>query len=145
MDTCHSGELDKEEVEESKAEDVRLGDVEFRAVGAGVRQKEGFGFENAGELMENMFVDVRKGTGATVISSAGGAEFAMESSQWQNGLFTYCLLNGLQTKKADSNHDGEIHVSELRAYVYDEVTKMSGGKQKPTARAQNLSIDYRVW
>lgn len=145
MDTCHSGELDKEEVEAAENEDVRLGDVEFRAVAAGVRQKEGFGFENAGELMENMFVDVRKGTGATVISSAGGAEFAMESATWQNGLFTYCLLNGLTTKLADENRDGQIHVSELRAYVYDEVTKLSGGKQKPTARAENLSIDYRVW
>lgn len=145
MDTCHSGELDKEEVEESKNEDVRMGDVEFRAVGAGVRQKEGFGFENAGELMETMFVDVRKGTGATVISSAGGAEFAMESSEWKNGLFTYCLLNGLESKAADTNRDGEIHVSELRSYVYDEVTKLSGGMQKPTARAENLSIDYRVW
>jgi WD40 repeat protein len=145
MDTCHSGELDKEEVEAAENEDVRLGDVEFRAVAAGVRQKEGFGFENAGELMETMFVDVRKGTGATVISSAGGAEFAMESAEWKNGLFTYCLLNGLTSKKADQNFDGAIHVSELRAYVYDEVTKLSGGKQKPTARAENLSIDYRVW
>ncbi|CAG5086141.1 caspase family protein [Parvicella tangerina] len=145
MDTCHSGELDKEEVEENKNEDVRLGDVEFRAVGAGVRQKEGFGFENAGELMESMFVDVRKGTGATVISSAGGAEFAMESAEWKNGLFTYCLLNGLKSRSADQNRDGQIHVSELRSYVYDEVTKLSGGKQRPTARAENLSIDYRVW
>lgn len=145
MDTCHSGELDKEEVEESQNEDVRMGDVEFRAVGAGVRQKEGFGIENAGELMETMFVDVRKGTGATVISSAGGAEFAMESAEWKNGLFTYCLLNGLESKEADANKDGEIHVSELRSYVYDEVIKLSNGKQKPTARAENLSIDYRVW
>ncbi|MCB9188971.1 MAG: caspase family protein [Flavobacteriales bacterium] len=145
MDTCHSGELDKEEVEASKSEDVRLGDVEFRAVGAGLRQKEGFGFENAGELMETMFVDVRKGTGATVISSAGGAEFAMESAEWKNGLFTYCLLNGLQSKMADINKDGEIHVSELRNFVYEEVIKLSNGKQRPTARAENLSIDYRVW
>lgn len=145
MDTCHSGELDKEEVEVNNAVDVKLGEVEFRAVASGVRQKEGFGFENAGELMETMFVDVRKGTGATVISSAGGAEFAMESAEWKNGLFTYCLLEGLTSKKADENKDGEIHVSELRAYVYKEVTKLSEGKQKPTARAENLSIDYRVW
>ncbi|MCB9195031.1 MAG: caspase family protein [Flavobacteriales bacterium] len=145
MDTCHSGELDKEEVEFNKTEDVKLGDVEFRAVGAGVREKEGFGFGNAGELMENMFVDVRKGTGATVISSAGGAEYAMESEEWKNGLFTYCLLSGITKKTADLNNDGEIHVSELRSYVYDEVTRLSEGRQKPTARAENLSIDYRVW
>jgi WD40 repeat protein/uncharacterized caspase-like protein len=145
MDTCHSGELDKDEVEEGKNEDVNLGDVQFRAVGVSVREKEGFGMENTKELMDEMFTDVRKGTGATVISSAGGAEFAMESAEWKNGLFTYCLLEGLTSKAADANHDNEIKVSELRDYVYTQVTKLSNGKQKPTARSENLSIDYRIW
>jgi WD40 repeat protein/uncharacterized caspase-like protein len=145
MDTCHSGELDKEEVEEGKNEDVNLGDVEFRAVGVSVREKEGFGMENTKELMDEMFTDVRKGTGATVISSAGGAEFAMESPEWKNGLFTYCLLQGLTSKEADFNKDDEIRVSELRTYVYDKVTALSNGKQKPTARSENLSVDYRIW
>ncbi len=145
MDTCHSGELDKEEVEEGKNEDVNLGDVEFRAVGVSVREKEGFGMENTKELMDEMFADVRKGTGATVISSAGGAEYAMESSEWKNGLFTYCLLEGLTSKKADANRDNEINVSEIRSYVYEQVTLLSNGKQKPTARSENLSVDYRIW
>ncbi len=145
MDTCHSGELDKEEVEEGKNEDVNLGDVEFRAVGVSVREKEGFGMENTKELMDEMFADVRKGTGATVISSAGGAEFAMESPEWNNGLFTYCLLNGLTSKEADANHNNEITVSELRDHVYKKVTELSNGKQKPTARSENLSVDYRIW
>jgi len=145
MDNCHSGELDKEEVEEGKNEDVNLGDVEFRAVGVSVREKEGFGMENTKELMDEMFADVRKGTGATVISSAGGAEYAMESSEWKNGLFTYCLLEGLTSKKADANRDNEINVSEIRSYVYEQVTLLSNGKQKPTARSENLSVDYRIW
>ena len=37
MDTCHSGELDKEEVEESKNEDVRIGDVQFRSVNSALK------------------------------------------------------------------------------------------------------------
>lgn len=145
MDTCHSGELDKEEVEMEQSADVKEGDVTFRAAGAGVRQKEGFGVQNSVELMQEVFSDVRKGTGATVISSAGGAEYAMESDEWQNGLFTYCLINGLKQKKADANYDGEINVSELRYYVYNAVKTLSDGKQKPTARSENLSLDYRVW
>ena len=145
MDTCHSGELDKEEVQEVKNEDVNLGDVQFRAVGISVEAKEGFGVANANELMEEMFTDVRKGTGATVISSAGGAEFAMESEEWKNGLFTYCLLYGLKSNKADLNNDNEILISELRSYVYTQVNLLSNGRQKPTARSENLIIDYRVW
>jgi uncharacterized caspase-like protein len=117
MDTCHSGELDKEEVEQSENEDVRVGDVQFRAVGTSVKMKDGFGVENANELMEMLFSDVRKGTGATVISSSGGVEFAMESAEWKNGLFTYCFINGLNEKSTDTNADGIITVSEIRSYV----------------------------
>jgi len=145
MDTCHSGELDKEEVEKSNEVEVEVGDVGFRAAGQGIREKEGFGVENSVELMENLFSDVRKGTGATVISGAGGAEFAMESDEWNNGLFTYCFLYGLTSGEADLNNDKQIHVSEIRKYVYDRVNKLSGGKQRPTARSENISLDYRVW
>lgn len=144
MDTCHSGELDTEEFEayNSKPEE---GDVEFRSAGAGLRQKEGFGVENSIELMESLFSDIRKGSGATVISSAGGAEFAMESDKWKNGLFTYCLLQGLDQKSADINNDGKIIISELRQFVYSRVTELSNGKQRPTARSENLSLDYRIY
>lgn len=145
MDTCHSGELDKEEVEQSENEDVRVGDVQFRAVGTSVKMKDGFGVENANELMEMLFSDVRKGTGATVISSSGGVEFAMESAEWKNGLFTYCFINGLNEKSTDTNADGIITVSEIRSYVYKNVNLLSRGKQKPTARSENLSVDFRVW
>ncbi len=144
MDTCHSGELDKEEIEEDENQDTKDGEIEFRAVGVGVREKEAFGVENTNQLMDEMFRDVRKGTGATVISSAGGVEFAMESDAWKNGLFTYCLLEGLESKNADFNKDDEIRVSEIRAYVYDKVNKLSNGRQKPTARSENLIIDYRI-
>ena len=145
MDTCHSGELDKEEVEESKNEDVRIGDVQFRSVNTALKLKESFGVENVHEMMEMLFTDVRKGTGATVISSAGGVEFAMESDTWKNGLFTYCFINGLTDKSTDTNYDGIITVSEIRAYVYKNVYLLSKGRQKPTARSENLSVDFRVW
>ncbi len=145
MDTCHSGEVDEEEIEEGEVDVEKVeGDVEFRSAGAGVRKKEGIGVENSVELMQDLFSDLRKGSGATVISSAGGAEYAMESSDWKNGLFTYCFLNGLKNGRADKNGDGKILISELRKYVYDEVTKMSGGKQTPTARIENIQMDYRI-
>lgn len=145
MDTCHSGELDKEEVEKSKERKVTTEDVEFRAVGEAVRQKSGFGVENTSVLMQTLFTDFNNETGATVISSSGGAEFAMESAEWKNGLFTYCFLQGLQSFKADGNYDRQIYLTELRKYVYDEVSKLSNGMQKPGTRAENLSLDFRVW
>jgi WD40 repeat protein len=145
MDTCHSGELDAEEVEIAATSEQESGDVQFRSVASGIRKKQGAGLKNTSEMVKELFVDLRKGTGATVISSSGGAEYAMESSSWKNGLFTYCLLNGLKTKKADFNNDGLIVLSELKMYVQNEVAILSKGKQTPTSRIENLTVDYGVW
>jgi len=145
MDTCHSGELDKDEVEEDMAMEVTSEDVVFRAVGVGVRTKEGIGSYNTSTLMKELFTDLRRGTGATVISSAGGAEFAMESDKWKNGLFTYCLINGLKSDAADVNDDRKIQLSELQNYVIKSVSLLSKGKQVPTSRMENLESDYRLW
>ncbi|MCB9224733.1 MAG: caspase family protein [Crocinitomicaceae bacterium] len=145
MDTCHSGELDKEEIEEGPAPEVEDGEVEFRAAGVGVRQKQGFGFENTVEFMQDVFSDTRKGSGATVISSAGGAEYAMESDQWKNGLFTYAFLSGLDNPATDKNKDQLIQVSEIRSFVHKQVEKLSHGKQIPSSREENISQDYIIF
>ena len=144
MDTCHSGELDKDEIQATESVAVASNEIKFRAVGPGVQQANAFGVENTLSLMDNLFGNIKRGSGATIISSAGGAEYAMESDAWKNGLFTYCLLNGLSNKKADADGDGNVLLSELQNYVSKEVETLSAGKQKPTARAENLENDYRV-
>lgn len=143
LDACHSGEIDKEEMELAVAENTAEGDVQFRAVGASVKNK--LGAQNTLELTKSLFTDLRKGTGATVISSAGGMEFAMESGEWKNGLFTYVLLNGIQSGKADLNGDQEIWLSELQIYLSNEVVRLSKGKQQPTSRIENQMVDFRIW
>jgi len=146
MDTCHSGEVDKDEIQVSDNKTESENDIVFRNVGVAVENKENqLGLQNTSELMKSLFTDLRKGTGATVISSAGGVEFAMESDTWQNGLFTYCLIDGLINKKADLNNDKMIMVSELQTYIQAEVNKLSNGKQTPTSRIENNEMDYRVW
>jgi hypothetical protein len=143
IDACHSGEIDKEEVELMTQSDLEEGDVQFRAVGNGAKPK--LGVQNTSELTKSLFTDLRKGTGATVISSAGGVEFAMESDEWKNGLFTYCLLTGIKNKTADLNSDGEIWLSELQQYVSKKVSLLSHGRQQPTSRIENQMMDFRVW
>ncbi len=143
IDACHSGEIDKEDFELANNENTVFGDIQFRTVGANVQSK--LGTKNTLELTKSLFTDLRKGTGATVISSAGGMEFAMESDEWNNGLFTYTLLNGLKSGKADLNNDGEIWLSELQKYVSNEVTEMSNGLQQPTSRIENQTVDFRIW
>lgn len=142
IDACHSGEIDKDEVEMTLSES-ESGDIKFRTVGATVKAR--LGSENTFELSQALFTDLRRGTGATIISAAGGMEFAIESDAYKNGLFTYCFLNGVISKKADLNSDGEIWLSEIQEFVGEEVTKLSNGQQKPTSRNENRSLDFRLF
>ncbi len=145
MDTCHSGEVDKDELVQIQQTEVRIEEVEFRNAGTGVRAKDPFGYGNSVELVQNLFSDLNTGTGATVVSSSGGVEFAMESDTWQNGLFTFALLQGLREGKADTNWDKAILLDELRKYVYTTVNEISKGAQKPGTREENISVNFRVY
>lgn len=148
LDTCHSGELDKDEIESrQKITDEEFpGKGQFRNAGVNVAYREDpLGFENINFLMKQVFLDLRKGTGATVISSSGGTELAFESPKYENGLFTYSLIDGLQNNKADLNKDGVINISELQSYLIREVKELSKGLQVPTSRIHNKEMDYRVW
>lgn len=147
IDTCHSGELDKDEIEENANEkEEEQGDIIFRSVGKSVSLKDNpLGLKSTNELMKSLFTDLRKGTGATVISSSGGAELSIEGGKFENGLFTYCILNGLLNNEADLNKDKMISISELQRYVSSEVHELSNGLQTPTSRIQNNELDYRIW
>ena len=146
MDTCHSGELDEEDVEEAEQSISSVGSVAFRSTGSLIKLKENsFGLENTLELSKALFGDMRKGTGATVVSAAGGTEFAAEGVNSDNGLFTSCLIQGFQTRRADLNRDRDYTVSEIRQYVGEQVILLSNGKQVPTSREENIKNDFRIY
>ncbi len=145
MDACHAGELDKEDVELAVLKHTEYGEVTFRSSGKGARRKEGIGLDNAFQLSQSLFVDLRRRTGATVIASAGGVEYALEGEKWKNGVFTFSVLSGLKDKKADINNDSVITVCELQEYVQKEVIRHTDEKQRPTFRSENLANDFRIW
>ena len=143
IDACHSGEIDKDEVALANNTETAHENVVFRAVGSsGLKQ---VGLNNSFELMKELFTDIRKSSGAMIISSAGGTEYAMEGDQWNNGVFTYCLLNGLKNGNADMNEDGKIMMSEINKYVSAQVKELTSGKQQPTNRVEVIDIDFRLW
>lgn len=147
IDTCHSGELDEEDLQEAEeGEEGEEGDLKFRGVGKNVKYKDTpLGLKSTNELMKSLFTDLRRGTGATVISSSGGTEYSIEGGEFKNGLFTYCMLTGLKSRKADLNRDKIITVRELQIYVREQVSQLSSGRQTPTSRIQNNELDYRIW
>ncbi|UKN00410.1 caspase family protein [Paracrocinitomix mangrovi] len=141
LDACHSGEIDKDEVIQNVIETDDHEEIIFRSGDLTVENKYDI---NSFELSQSLFADMRLNNGSTVISSAGGAEFAIEGDEWNNGVFTYSLLKGLRQKEADLNGDRVIMLSELQKYIYKEVVKMSEGKQNPTSRVENLNNDFRI-
>ncbi len=140
IDACHSGEVDKDEpVTEDLSNNKDNDSDKERAGDQKILNQSSF------ELMKHMFADIRKGTGSTIISSAGGGEYAYESEKTKNGIFTYILINGITTNEADLNKDGNIMVSELRDYLMDNVSKLTKGYQNPTCRRLNLEFDFKIW
>jgi len=146
VDACHSGEVDKTESIEFSDTILSPGVYGTSSKGAKIIvNKKSVGLENSFELMQELFSNMSKGNGAVVISAAGGKEYALESDRWNNGVFTYSVLNGLKNNTADANNDGNVSVNELKNYVSSEVQKLTSGSQKPTSRRENLENDWVVW
>ncbi len=156
MDACHSGEVDKEDLTEDSdstqllADGTRKSGVKTysykgaRVLTSGDNTNK-LGLQNSFELMQELFTNLNRGSGAMVISAAAGDSYALESNEWNNGVFTYAVINGLKNNAADKDDDGEITVSELRSYVIEQVQELTNGRQKPTSRQENVEYDFRVW
>ncbi|NNJ56182.1 MAG: caspase family protein, partial [Bacteroidia bacterium] len=144
IDACHSGEIDKSElVVSTQTESEVTTSTSFKR-GAGI-SSSGVEQNNVYELMNVLFSDLRNNSGATIIASAGGNEYAYEGAEWKNGVFTYCILKGLKELTADLDNDGSVQLSELQRYVSKEVSSLTNGLQKPTSRFENTNTDYSFW
>ncbi len=144
MDACHSGEVDKEsDITFANKETVMEANVVTTARGF-KKSESKVGLQTSFELMQDMFANLNNGNGTTVLSAAGGKEYALESDQWKNGVFTYSLLNALKDPGTDENGDKKISVKELKTAVFDAVKKLTGGRQKPTSRVEILD-DWNIW
>ncbi len=146
VDACHSGEIDKEEPIQRSEGPAQQGVSGIVSRGSAlILDSNSIGLENSFELMQDLFSDLSNGNGAIVISAAGGKEYALESAQWNNGVFSYCVLNALQNGAADTNQDKKTTVEELKNFVSSQVQILTGGKQKPTSRRENIENNWEVW
>lgn len=152
IDACHSGMVDKESISwannKNKPNRNITDPVKIKeARGIILRQKSNLDEVSTFNLMQDMFADFSNENGSVVISAAGGLEYAFESANWHNGVFTYCVLKALTEKAADlksegGNGDGNISVQELMHYVSTKVPELTKGRQKPTSRRENIEYDW---
>lgn len=82
---------------------------------------------------------ITKGVG--IISAADQLEQSFERDDINQGVFTYCLLQGL-SGNADANFDGIVTFNEISAYLRDEVPKLTDNKQHPKANTTAIEANY---
>lgn len=131
MDTCHSGQLGEAGEEQLAANGVQLphGVRAIQNRGMKVRKSNiTLSTTQTKRYIEDMFSLGDTYRGINIIAGAAGAEYALESTEWQNGVFCASLCNNLDGR-ADYNKDGLTTLGELQDAVASQVRKLTGGKQ----------------
>jgi len=142
IDACNSGELDKNELKEigKRMEEMKneKNGVTVASRGIVPAKENKLGSKRSIELMKELFIDVGRNTGATIISAASGVQPAFEDTKYKNGLFTYCILELLNKKTG-------VTVAELKKYVSERVYELSNKLQQPTTRGETQYVNWELW
>lgn len=138
IDACHSGVIDPSLKTDERVAFTTGAVVARDARGAVplARKTNTVSLEDSYEVLRANFLDTKSRSGANIISASGGFQFAFETPDVANGLFTHVLLDGLRSRKADSNGDDAIELSELFRYVSANVLELSNGRQMPSVRSE---------
>ena len=79
--------------------------------------------------------------GVGFISAARQTERSYEKDDFNHGVFTYCLVEGL-SGTADGNEDGKVTFDELVQYLDERVPQMTANKQHPFANTTAVEANY---
>ena len=145
LDTCFAGEVETFDLADaagtSRALPPGVTARAFALTEAPQRRHD-----SMAQLRRELFADLRRTTGANVITASGGMEFvfAEENEEVGNGLFTHCVLKGIRSGEGDGDGDGEVTVSELYTFVRGSLRELSAGNQVPTLREVNRYSDQSV-
>jgi hypothetical protein len=137
LDACHSGEVDIDGLAMKQLTKSNVVKPYARGVEIMDETKKKY---DSFTLMKELFSDLESRSGTIVISASGGMEYAMETEKYQNGVFTYSLIESLE-----NNVWNTLPISQLQKTVIDKVSERTLGLQKPTVRLGTLNYDWIVW
>ena len=69
-------------------------------------------------------------TGVMCFLASSSTGYSLEDPKWKGGVFTHCLVNGLQGN-ANGNNDEWVTVDELDTYLVKKVLALTNGRQRP--------------
>ena len=78
-----------------------------------------------------------------VYTASTGGQSARESRDWNNGVFTKAVLEGLRGR-ADSRGTGYVSVSRLESYVGERVRELTSDAQTPATAKPSSTVDYPI-
>lgn len=144
LDTCHSGQLGEAGEDKLAAAGVQLPHGVRAIQNRGMKVKKAKGaLTTAGQqkrYIEDMFSLGQQYRGVNIVAGAAGAEFALESGEWNNGVFTASVMQTLTDfASVDVNRDGVLSVSELLPAIQAKVQQLTGGAQMPNIVAAESS------
>jgi hypothetical protein len=84
-------------------------------------------------ISEDFLDRISSGKGRVILTASGANEVSAEKCEFQHGVFTHHLLEGLKGK-ADADKDGIITVDEAYAYVSHHVPLSTGQEQHPVKK-----------
>ena len=81
--------------------------------------------------------------GVVVFASSSGRQLSEEKDEWGNGAFTKALLEGL-SGRADLARTGRITFRALHAFVTEQVSKLTKGRQTPVTISPAGLLDFAL-
>ena len=81
--------------------------------------------------------------GAIVFTSSTGRQFSLENPDWNNGVFTKALVEGLNGA-ADLSDTKTITVNSLMWYITNRVKELTKGQQAPTTTIPSSIPDFPI-
>lgn len=155
LDTCHSGTLGESDMEKLAASGVQL------PHGVRAIQNRGMKVKSATSklgnnvqkkrFVEDLFTTQENTRGMNIIAGTAGSEYAIESSEWQNGIFTAAIVETLRNRiQSDTNSDGFLSVDEFQDCLVRRMNEYTNGTQIPSIvsaedSVMNISVGRMEW
>ena len=92
--------------------------------------------------MQIVFTDQLSNTGINLIAASSGTEYALEGKDWNNGVFTYALINGWSYGARENSSYSKVHYRNLKYYLQNTVPSVTQGRQTPNTVMENGEIDW---
>lgn len=146
LDACHSGDVVAGFSTPTKTEILPEPVEEKSTVKGNIvinRKKENNA--SASLLLKSMqliFTDQLSNTGINLIAASSGTEYALEGEKWNNGVFTYALINGWNYAARRESSYNQIHYRDLKQYLQKRVTELTYGQQTPNTVMENGELDW---